>query len=163
MDKNVKFLACFIVLFHIFVLIDVFCFNKVLGFGNLRYKTNLNDVNTKVEYPYVGFVEKEIASTEPYSMYYTGNKIYSNNENKIKIAFFGGSTSAYNDPERRYSKNIPQYVEKILKERLCKDVVVVNYACGGAHHRQHLHMLLEFLPDFKPDIVVFYGGTKQSL
>jgi len=31
----------------------------------------------------------------------------------------------------------------------------MNYAAGGAAHRQHLHMLLEFMPEFKPDIVIF--------
>ena len=163
MDKIIKFLAYLIVLFFIFVLIDIFYFNKVLGLGNLRYKTNLNDVSTKVEHPYVGFIEKGIASSEPYSVYYTGEKIYLNNEGKIKIAFFGGSTSAYHDPEKEDSLPIPKYLEKILKERLSKDVVVVNYACGGAHHRQHLHMLLEFLPKFKPDIVVFYGGNNEIM
>lgn len=163
MDKIIKFLAYLIIVVTFLFFIDFVLFSKVLDLGASRYRANLENKHLFVPYPYVGFVSKDIAMSEPYSQYYTGNKLYSDEEKKIKIAFFGGSTSAYHDPEKEDSLPIPKYLEKILKERLNKDVVVVNYACGGAHHRQHLHMLLEFLPKFKPDIVVFYGGNNEIL
>lgn len=164
MDKIIKFLAYLIVLFFVFVLIDVFLFPKMIEILNSRnlQKTHFFKVN-RVEYPYIGLLEKKIAETEPYSRYYKENNIYKNNEGKIKIAFFGGSTSIFNDPEKPNSKNIPQYLERILSEKLKKDVVIVNYSCAGARHRQHLHMLLEFLPEFEPDIVIFYGGNNEIL
>jgi hypothetical protein len=161
-DKIVKIAAYIILVVFIFILIDIFVFNRMLGFGNSRYKLNLN-ADYKIPYPYVGFVDKKIAEAEPYSMYYTGRKLYDNNEGKIKIAFFGGSAAAYRDWETPNSYSIPEYLEQRLKEKLNKDVVVINYASGGAIHRQHLHMLLEFMPKFKPDIIIYYGGHNETI
>lgn len=162
-NRIILFAAYLIVILAIFAALDVFVFNRMLGYGSSRLHHNLTDVSTKVDYPYIGFAEKQIAAAEPYSMYYTGRKLYQNNENKIRIAFFGGSTGAYGDPDTPDSLTIPEYLEQLLKERLKKDVVVINYSCGGAHHRQHLHMLPEFMPKFKPDIVLFYGGNNETV
>ncbi|MBQ9246169.1 SGNH/GDSL hydrolase family protein [bacterium] len=163
LNKIINICAYIVVVMIVLVLIDFFIFNKLLNLGNHRCKQHSLDEYILVEYPYVGFIDKKIAKTEPYSMYYTGNKMCENADNKIKIALFGGSTLSYNDAENKNSLNIPQYIEKILNDKLNKGVVVYNYSCGGANHRQHLHMLLEFLSDINPDIVVFYGGNNETV
>jgi|GEM_PF-1596738 len=163
LNKVVNIAAYLLIATLLCALIDVFVFNRMMDLGNSRFRHNLVHKYIMAKHPYTGFIEQRLAAGEPYSMYYNGTELYKNNENKIRIAFFGGSTSAYNDPEKPDSKNIPQYLEQKLKQKLNKDVVVLNYACGGAHHRQHLHMLLEFLPKFKPDIVVFYGGNNETV
>ena len=161
-NKIKKIVLYILTLILVFIFFDFVVFDKMLNLGNEHYRTNLNGHPSKVDYPYVGFVPKKIAGAEPYSIYYSGNDIYKNNEDKIKIAFFGGSTGVLADFHKKGSLNIPKYLEKDLKAKLKKDVVVINYSCLGARHRQHLHMLLEFMPKFKPDIVVFYGGNNET-
>lgn len=162
-NKIIFWISYTIFVLFVFVIVDVFVLKGIFKIGNQRLSNNLQAVQCKVEYPYAGFISRSIAETEPFSIYYTGEEIYKDTENKIKIAFFGGSTAAFNDNQVPDSKTIPQYLESILKNKLKKDVVVINYACGGAHHRQHLHMLLEFLPKFKPDIVIYYGGNNETI
>jgi hypothetical protein len=40
---------------------------------------------------------------------------------------------------------------------------VANYSVVSSNHRQHLHGIVEFLPQFKPDLVIFYGGYNETL
>lgn len=157
-NKIVLVSAYLIIIIVLSAAIDIFIFHNRLGFAGGRVRTS-----SIIQHPYIGFTEKRIASSEPYSIYYDGSNIYKNNENKIRIAFFGGSTGAFSDPETPDSLTIPEYLEQRLKERLKKDAVVINYSAGGAHHHQHLHMLLEFMPRFKPDIVLYYGGNNETI
>lgn len=157
-DKIVKILSSLCLLLVISIILDFLVFNKIFGHENHIYKHNLNRINA--EYPYAGFVNMQIAMAEKSSPYYNGTDLYDNNEGKIKIAFFGGSTTAFNDGIGTLT--IPEYLEQILKQKLKKDVKIINYSAGGSNHRQHLHMLLEFMPKFKPDIVFYYGGVNET-
>ena len=43
------------------------------------------------------------------------------------------------------------------------NVFVANYSVTSSNHRQHLHGIPEYLPQFKPDLVIFYGGFNETL
>ena len=49
--------------------------------------------------------------------------------------------------------------EKLLGDR----VFGANYSVISSNHRQHLHGIIEYLPNFKPDLVVFYGGYNETV
>jgi len=42
-------------------------------------------------------------------------------------------------------------------------VFMANYSVVSSHHRQHLHGIIEYLPPFEPDVVIFYGGYNETL
>ncbi len=77
-----------------------------------------------------------------------------NDENVIKVAFFGGSTGMPVS-ETLFSKR--------LSELFGQTVEVVNFSCYSSNHTQHLHMILEILHHSTPDIVVFYGGYNETM
>lgn len=70
----------------------------------------------------------------------------------LELPFFGGSTGYNGNPP------ISKILEKELEKLLGVSVFVANYSVTSSNHRQHLHGIIEFLPHFKPDLVVFYGG-----
>lgn len=84
MDRIIKFLAYLIIVVTFLFFIDFVLFSKVLDLGASRFRANLENKHLFVPYPYVGFVSKDIAMSEPYSQYYTGNKLYSDEEKRLK-------------------------------------------------------------------------------
>ncbi len=72
----------------------------------------------------------------------------------IKVVFFGGSTGEV-------------LSSKLFQEKLSKyfaqPVSFLNLSCISANHRQHLHMILEVLPKYNPDIIIFYGGYNETV
>ncbi len=75
----------------------------------------------------------------------------------LTIAFFGGSTGYVGNPP------IAKIIEKTLETLLGHSVFVANYSVVSSNHRQHLHAIIEFLPKFRPDIVIFYGGYNETI
>ena len=88
---------------------------------------------------------------------FRGPSFKESKQNDIKIAFFGGSTGYLGNPP------IPDIVKKELEKLTGLSVFVANYSVVSSNHRQHLHGIIEFLPQFKPDIVIFYGGYNETL
>ena len=158
-NKIVLIVAYIIILIFLLIIFDIFFCNRLLHLGSIRY--NFSNDMTAYSYPYVGFVGQDIATSDKNCKYYNGNKLYDNIDNKIRIAFFGGSATVGSDTPGAHT--IPQYIEEDLKEKLKKDVVVINYSCCACINRQHLHMLLEFMPKFKPDIIIYYSGNNEIL
>ncbi len=78
-------------------------------------------------------------------------------KNDIKIAFLGGSTGYWGEPP------IANLLEEELSKRLNKKVFVANMSVVSSNHRQHMHFILEYLPKFNPDIVIFYGGYNETV
>jgi len=138
----------------IIIVFDVLVFNKLLGFGYPRHYRQENI--ERYPSPYVEFTGKP--DTKDHNEYgFRGPSFKESKQNDLKIAFFGGSTGYYGDPP------IPNIVKKELEELTGLSVFVANYSVVSSNHRQHLHGIIEFLPQFKPDIVIFYGGHNETL
>jgi len=58
---------------------------------------------------------------------------------------------------------IPIIVEEQLRKRLDVPVFVANFSVISSNHRQHLHMLVEYLLNRKVDVVIFYGGYNETV
>ncbi len=158
------------VLFHtvcIFILVvffDIFIFRHLLGFGSVYTKMNYNEFD-KVAQPYAYFVHPDVARATKGNILYDGSSLWypePPGEKTLKIALFGGSTAGYPDFGTPGSKTMPQYLADRLNEKFNGNVAIANFGSSGGHHRQHLHMLFEFLPEYKPDIVLYYGGNNET-
>ena len=101
--------------------------------------------------PYVLFVHKNVMKETSFDKnnYFKGAE-----KNTIKVAFFGGSTGVPISSEK---------FSKVLTKKLKRDVIVENFSCYSANHRQHLHLMLEVLPKYNPDIIIFYGGFNETI
>jgi hypothetical protein len=138
----------------ILIVFDVLVFNKLLGFGYPRHYRQENI--ERYPSPYVEFTGKP--DTKDHNEYgFRGPSFKESKQNDLKVAFFGGSTGYYGDPP------IPDIVKKELEALTGLSVFVANFSVVSSNHRQHLHGLIEFLPQFKPDIVIFYGGHNETL
>ena len=76
-------------------------------------------------------------------------------EDKLIIAFFGGSTGYNGDPA----------IVKIISDKLNtkdKKIIHLNFSSVSSNHNQHLHRLVKF-SEFKFDVVIFYGGANELL
>ncbi|MFH0996756.1 MAG: SGNH/GDSL hydrolase family protein [Pseudomonadota bacterium] len=138
----------------IIIVFDVLVLNKWLGFGYPRHYRQENI--ERYPSPYVEFTGKP--DTEDHNEYgFRGASFKESKPNDLKIAFFGGSTGYYGNPP------IPHIVNNELEKLTGLSVFVANYSVVSSNHRQHLHGIIEFLPQFKPDIVIFYGGHNETL
>jgi hypothetical protein len=138
----------------IIIVFDVLVFNKWLGFGYPRHYRQENI--ERYPSPYVEFTGKP--DTEDHNEYgFRGASFKESKQNDLKIAFFGGSTGYYGNPP------IPRIVKNELEKLTGLSVFVANYSVVSSNHRQHLHGIIEFLPQFTPDIVIFYGGHNETL
>jgi hypothetical protein len=154
LSKAISIASYFLYLVLIIIVFDVLVFNKLLGFGYPRHYRQENI--ERYPSPYVEFTGKP--DTKDHNEYgFRGPSFKESKQNDLKIAFFGGSTSYYGDPP------IPNIVKEELEKRTGLSVFVANYSVVSSNHRQHLHGIIEFLPQFKPDIVIFYGGHNETL
>ena len=142
------------VLFCVAVLasFDVFFLHNVLGLGYPRHYGQENV--QRYPAPYVEFTGKP--NVKDHNEYgFRGLSFKAANPGDLKIAFFGGSTGYFGNPP------IAKIVERELAKMLGQSVFVANYSVVSSNHRQHLHGILEFLPEFRPDLIIFYGGYNE--
>jgi hypothetical protein len=152
--KNLSSLYYLAYLIFIIILVDIFVFHGLLGFGYPRHYEQENI--QRFPKPYVEFTGKP--NVENHNEYgFRGDSFNKAKANDLKIAFFGGSTGYAGDPP------IAKIIEKELTRLLGKNVFVANYSVVSSNHRQHLHAIIEFLPEFKPDIIIFYGGYNETI
>lgn len=138
----------------VIIVFDVFVFHDLLGFGYPRHYEQENILRYPV--PYVEFTGKPLAAG--HNEYgFRGHSFKQSNPDDLKIAFFGGSSGYRGHPP------IPRILEIELQKLLGVSVFVANYSVVSSNHRQHLHAIIEFLPHFKPDLVIFYGGCNETL
>lgn len=140
MKKVLKILNIFIVSLFFIVLVDF-----VLGqFLNNEQKAVLN---SREQVPYFGYMNLGLMENK---QYFDDVDFFKNaGKDDVKVALFGGSTG---------QPLSEQYFSDKLSEKLHKKVTVKNFSAAAQIHRQHLHALLELLPKYNPDIVIFYGG-----
>ncbi|MBI5594009.1 MAG: SGNH/GDSL hydrolase family protein [Deltaproteobacteria bacterium] len=154
LNKAISIANYILYLVLIIIVFDVLILNKWLGFGYPRHYRQENI--ERFPSPYVEFTGKP--DTTDHNEYgFRGPSFKESKQNDLKIAFFGGSTGYYGDPP------IPNIVNKELEKLTGLSVFVANYSVVSSNHRQHLHGIIEFLPQFKPDIVIFYGGHNETL
>lgn len=152
--KAISIANYFLYLVLIVIVFDVLVLNKWLGFGYPRHYRQENI--ERYPSPYVEFTGKP--DTNDHNEYgFRGPSFKQSKQNDLKIAFFSGSTGYYGDPP------IPDIVKEELEKLTGQSVFVANYSVVSSNHRQHLHGIIEFLPQFKPDVVIFYGGHNETL
>tara|TARA_X000000950_G_scaffold286484_1_gene395506 strand:+ start:1085 stop:2116 length:1032 start_codon:yes stop_codon:yes gene_type:complete len=142
-------------LYLLFVLIvaDVVLLRHTLGFG---YPSHYEQENIhRYPAPYVEFTAKpNVRDHNEFG--FRGKSFLEVDSGAIKIAFFGGSTGYNGTPP------ISDILELELKKRWNNNVFIANYSVVSSNHRQHLHAILEYTLQFKPDIIVFYGGYNET-
>ena len=134
--------------------IDVLVLRKIFGFGYPTHYEIENPQRTPV--PYVMFSGKPNV-LDHNELGFRGPSVAASKPDDIKIAFFGGSTGYSGDPP------IAEILETRLEDLLGAEVFVANYSAPSAKHRQHLHGIIEYLPRFIPDLVIFYGGFNETI
>jgi len=72
------------------------------------------------------------------------------------VAIFGGSTTYNGTPPI-----INLVVNKLESEGISVDAF--NFGSVSSNHTQHVHRLLEFSDRFRFDLVIFYGGSNETL
>jgi hypothetical protein len=141
-------------IFTVIVLFDFLVLNVILGFG---YPSHYEEESVKrFPVPYVSFTGKPNARDHNEEGFRGASSVNAKPED-LRIAFFGGSTGYKGNPP------IPKLIESKLKEELKVDIFVANYSVISSNHRQHLHGMIEYLTEFQPDIVVFYGGYNELI
>ena len=135
-------------------LFDLLILNKLLGFGYPHHYEE--ETFQRYPAPYVEFIGKPDVG-EHNEFGFRGPSFVESEPNDLKIAFFGGSTGYNGSPP------IAGVIEKRLNALLGESVFVANYSVVSSNHRQHLHGIIEFLPDFRPDLVIFYGGYNDTV
>ncbi len=146
--KVIKYLA-FLVL--VTAILDVVVMRVILNYGHYRQL----DHHHRYPAPYVMFTGKPNVRSHN-ELGYPGASPTRASEGDLKIAFFGGSTGYLGKPP------IAELLQQELGKQLGK-VFIANYSAVSANHRQHLHGMVEYLPQFKPDIVIFYGGYNEHM
>ena len=141
-------------LFIVIVAFDILILNKVLGLG---YPHHYEQENVqRFPAPYVAFTGKPNVADHNEEGF-RGSSFTDSKPSELRIAFFGGSTGYGGNPP------IAKIMEIKLKELLGENVFVANYSVVSSNHRQHLHGIIEFLPKYKPDLVIFYGGYNETI
>jgi hypothetical protein len=153
-SKVLSVLLYFLYLSLIIIVFDVLVLHNLLGFGYVSHYEQENI--ERYPAPYVEFTGKP--NTAGHNEFgFRGPSFKEAKQNDLKIAFFGGSTGYNGNPP------IPDIVKKELEKLTGKSIFAANYSVVSSNHRQHLHGIIEFLPPFKPDIVVFYGGYNETV
>lgn len=126
---------------------------------NMGVQSHFEPKDYYIKTPYAMYVGKDIAVSNKKNILYDKNNSFYNGvkEDDIKVAFFAGSTGLLGDP------NLSELIEIELEKNLKKNVFLVNYSILAGTSRQHMHMLLEYLNDFKPDIIIYYNGFNEIL
>lgn len=153
-----RFLKYFLYSMFLIIFFDVVIFRHILGFGIPIVERYGFTTNYRMPTPYVNFVGDWLlqGKTSYDKVDFFGDKDISDEEKEksIKVAFFGGSTGV--PISERY------FEEKLQELWGGVPVIVKNFSCASLHHRHHLHMILEFLPKYNPDIIIFYGGVNEG-
>ena len=138
----------------ILVVFDTIVLRLFLGYG---YPRHYKEDNIKrFPAPYVMFTGKpNIRDHNEFG--FRGASFKDADSNDLRIAFFGGSSGYNGNP------SIAKVVEKELNKITNVDVFVANYSVTSSNHRQHLHGIIEYLPKYRPDIVIFYGGYNELI
>lgn len=154
LSKAISTVIYFIYLILVIVAFDVLVLHNLLEFGYPRHYRQENI--ERYPSPYVEFTGKP--NTKDHNEYgFRGPSFKESKQNDLKIAFFGGSTGYKGNPP------IPNIVKNELEKLTGLSVFVANYSVVSSNHRQHLHGIIEFLPQFKPDLIVFYGGYNETI
>jgi len=154
LSKAISIISYLLYIALIIIVFDVVVLHKLLGYG---YPRHYNQENIqRYPAPYVEFTGRpNAAGHNEYG--FLGPSLKQAKQNDLKIAFFGGSTGYQGDPP------IPDIVKKELEKLTGLSVFVANYSVVSSNHRQHLHAIIEYLPQFQPDLIVFYGGCNETM
>lgn len=154
LNKAIAIASYLLYIVFIIIIFDVVVLHKILGYGYPRHYNQENIQRHPA--PYVEFTGKPDAmGHNEYG--FPGPSLNQARPNDLKIAFFGGSTGYQGDPP------IPNIVKKELEKLTGMSIFVANYSVVSSNHRQHLHGIIEYLPQFQPDLIVFYGGCNETL
>ena len=144
----------FLYLAAVVVLFDVLVLHDLLGFG---YPTHYAEENIfRYPAPYVMFTGKPLARDHN-ALGFRGRALQDVEDADLRIAFFGGSTGYKGNPP------ISTVIEEELSALTGLSLAVSNYSVVSSNHRQHLHGILEYLPNSYPDLIVFYGGYNETV
>jgi hypothetical protein len=147
-------LAYALYLVAVIVLLDVVLLKRIL---NLGYPSHYRQENIeRYPAPYVEFTGKPDAADHN-DLGFRGKSLRLAPSHAIRIAFFGGSTGYVGSP------TIAEVIESELEKHTHADVFVANYSVVSSNHRQHLHSIVEYLPEVAPDLVLFYGGFNETI
>lgn len=154
LKKAIAIVSYLLYLALIIIIFDIVVLHKFLGYGYPRHYHQENIQRQPA--PYVEFTGKP--STMDHNEYgFPGPSFRQARPDDLKIAFFGGSTGYEGNPP------IPVILKRELEKLTGLSVFVANYSVVSSNHRQHLHAIIEYLPQFQPDLIVFYGGSNETL
>lgn len=141
-------------LFVAVAFIDIVVLKKIFKFG---YHTHYQQENYyRYPTPYTMFSGKpNVLDHNEFG--FRGKSLKEAGPQTFKIAFFGGSTGYLGDPP------IASIMEQELSKALELDIHVANFSVVSSNHRQHLHAILEYLPGYEPDLIIFYGGYNETV
>jgi hypothetical protein len=138
----------------VMALFDVIILKRILGYGYPRHYVQENAQRSPT--PYYEF--SGLPNVLDHNKFgFRGPAFDQASENDIKVAFFGGSTGYNGDP------TIAEVLGHELQRLLNRKVFVANFSVVSSNHRQHLHMLVELCPKYRPDVIVFYGGFNETI
>lgn len=154
LNKMKSIIAYLIYLVITITMFDVFVLHNIFGLG---YPHHYEEENIqRFPSPYVEFTGKpNVMDHNEFG--FRGDSFVKVPPDVFKIAFWGGSTGYNGSPP------IAKILERELAKRLKQSVFVANYSVVSSNHRQHLHGIIEFLPQFKPDLIIFYGGYNETI
>ena len=152
--KAVSMVGYLLYIVSVVIALDVVVFNKLFGFGHPRHYEQENLLRYPA--PYVAFTGRPLV-LDHNEFGFRGPSFEAARSDELRIAFFGGSTGYEGHP------SIARILEARLEERLNENVFVANYSVVSSNHRQHLHGIIEYLPAFQPDLVIFYGGYNETV
>ena len=138
----------------VIVTVDVLVLKKLLNYGYPRHYEQENI--QRYPAPYVAFTGRPNAADHN-ELGFRGRSLAESGSVNFMVAFFGGSTGYNGTPP------IADLLEEKLGRLLREDIFVANYSVVSSHHRQHLHGIVEFLPQHEPDLVIFYGGHNETI
>ena len=153
--KKVRTAAAYLVYaLVVLVAIDVLVLRGVFGLGYPMHYEQAD--SARYPAPYVAFTGRPNAGDHN-KFGFRGRCPSEAEDGEIRVAFFAGSTGYNGNPP------IAEMLETKLEGLLGESVCVANFSVVGSHHRQHLHGMIEFLPDYRPDLIVFYGGYNETI
>ncbi len=140
-------MKCFLRILNIIIVSLFFIVLIDFSFGQIFNNEKKSVLTSRNHVPYFEYVDSSLMEDGQY--FDEVNFFKDAEKDDVKVAIFGGSTG------QPLSED---YFSKKLSEKLHKKVTVRNFSAAAQIHRQHLHAILELLPKYNPDIVIFYGG-----
>lgn len=154
LQKSVKIVCYGVYLLLITIFFDVVILRYLLGFG---YPSHLEQENVlRYPAPYIEFKGKPGVNGHN-EQGFLGPSLDSTARCDFKIAFLGGSTGYNGNPP------IAKLLEQELEDTLQTSVTVANYSILSSNHRQHIHLMLEYLYNVEADMILFYGGFNETI